>query len=92
MQYNQHWTELTFHERVCAWIPTWSPGRIQTTAKLTNRMMDSWLLRDMEDIKEVRPQIRRAWGLVLCAGGSAGEWQSVCFDSEQDTVLRSDVT
>jgi len=49
--------------------------------------MDSSLLRDMEDIKEVRPQIRRAWGLVLCAGGSAGEWQSVCFDSEQDTVL-----
>lgn len=37
----------------------------------------------LKDIKEVYPQIQRAWALVLSAGGWAGEWRSVRFDSEQ---------
>ncbi len=37
----------------------------------------------LKDIKEEYPQIQRAWSLVLGAGGWAGEWRSVRFDSEQ---------
>lgn len=43
-------TELTFQWRVYAWLPTWSPGRIQSMVKLThtNRMNDRSWHRDTE--------------------------------------------
>ncbi len=78
-------TELTFQWRVCAWLPTWSPGRIQSMVKLThtNRMNDRSWQRDTERHKrgissnsESLISGARCWRM-------SREWRSVRFDSEQ---------